>query len=152
MPSHLPRDEVLEKEDRVNKIKKKLPTQIMHFFTRNWVYTPNFGLKIRIFLRFTPLLKKILNLPPFFNGLRTGLLKFWWICMKYMLKCLLPKCLFLKCLSNWVIFFYHYFIWVLRPVKIISFILSQVNQILPKCLLGAKISIPKISSTKDKLT
>ena len=28
--------------------------KIMQFFTRNWVYTPNFGLKIRFFLRFTP--------------------------------------------------------------------------------------------------
>ena len=26
--------------------------KIMQFFTRNWVYTPNCGLKIRIFLRF----------------------------------------------------------------------------------------------------
>ena len=30
----------------------------MQFFTRNWVYTPNFGLKIRIFLRFTPHFEK----------------------------------------------------------------------------------------------
>ena len=28
--------------------------KIMQIFTRNWVYTPNFGLKIRIFLRFAP--------------------------------------------------------------------------------------------------
>ena len=27
---------------------------IMPFCNRNWVYTPNFGLKIRIFLRFAP--------------------------------------------------------------------------------------------------
>ena len=28
--------------------------KIMQFFTRNWVYTPNFGLQIRILLRFAP--------------------------------------------------------------------------------------------------
>ena len=28
--------------------------KIMQFFTRNWVFTPNFGLKIKSFLRFAP--------------------------------------------------------------------------------------------------
>ena len=32
--------------------------KIMQFFTRNWVYTPNFGLKIGIFLRFAPPVEK----------------------------------------------------------------------------------------------
>ena len=35
--------------------------KIMQFFTRNWVYTPNFGLKIRIFLRFPPHFVKTLK-------------------------------------------------------------------------------------------
>ena len=38
----------------------------MQFFTRNWVNIPNFGLKIRIYLRFAPPLKKTLNSPPLF--------------------------------------------------------------------------------------
>ena len=40
--------------------------KIMQFFTRNWVYTPNFGLKIRIFLRFaSPFVKTLKFTPPF---------------------------------------------------------------------------------------
>ena len=40
--------------------------KIIQFFTRNWLYTPNFGLKIRIFLRFAPPFVKTLKIqPPF---------------------------------------------------------------------------------------
>ena len=41
--------------------------KIMQFFTRNWAYTPNFGLKIRIFLRFVPPFVKPLNSHPIFQ-------------------------------------------------------------------------------------
>ena len=40
--------------------------KIMQFFTRNWVFNPNFGLKVRIFLRFTSgFIKFLIFAPPF---------------------------------------------------------------------------------------
>ena len=48
--------------------------KIMQFCTRNWVYIPNFGLKIRIFLRFAPPFVKFLKFAsPFSKSLHTGL-------------------------------------------------------------------------------
>ena len=58
--------------------------KIMQFFTRNWLLTPNFGLKIRIFWRFaSPFVKTLKFAPPLpipppsppFKSLRTGLYK-----------------------------------------------------------------------------
>ena len=42
--------------------------KIMQFFTRNWVYTPNFGLKIGILYKFTPYCVKYLNFAPAFSS------------------------------------------------------------------------------------
>ena len=42
--------------------------KIMQIFTRNWVYTPDFGLKIS-----TPFVKPLNSHPPPFKSLRTGL-------------------------------------------------------------------------------
>ena len=62
--------------------------KIMQFFTRNWVYTPNFGLKIRIFLRFTPPFVKTLKFATPFSKvcIRASVInrkvKLAWICFE----------------------------------------------------------------------
>ena len=48
--------------------------KIMQFFTKHWVYTPNFGFRIRIFLWFAPPLCKIPYIcTHFYKSLCTGL-------------------------------------------------------------------------------
>ena len=46
--------------------------QSIQFFTRNWLYTSNFGPKIRIFLRFAPHFVKTFNSHPPFQKLAYG--------------------------------------------------------------------------------
>ena len=50
--------------------------KIMQFFTRNWLYIPNFSLKTRFFLRFAPLFVKTLKFTLHFSKVWYGPMKF----------------------------------------------------------------------------
>ena len=89
--------------------------KIMQFFMRNWVYTPNFGLKIRIFLRLAPPFVKTLKFtPPFLKICLLAWTHFEMNCPnQHSINFIVPKLqansttfkdvsLFLYCLKQWL--------------------------------------------------